>query len=284
MGGQHYFVSSVAPVCSSAWASSGALHVCVYLLPILACVLHHAVSQPLCPCGRMGGSSTCVLYRLAGDKCGGCQGKCLISDKGTFEVHIEKGMKHGSKVVLRGEAGCSEPGLQPGDVVLVVQQRDHDVFKRIHADLIYQKKVSLVEALCGTTFTIKQLDGRVLKVTTTPGEVIKPDCFKCINEEGMPVHGRSYLKGNMYIQFDVEFPDSLEPEQVAALQSVFPSSSNGVMDSDDTEDVSLSSVSNIQEELKSRASLGRSRGDAYGESDEDDDMPRGSQRVQCAQQ
>ena len=62
------------------------------------------------------------------------------------------------------------------------------------------------------------------------------------------------------------------------------SSSNGVMDSDDTEEVSLSSVTNIQEELKSRANLGKSGGDAY-ESDEDDEMgPRGSQRVQCAQQ
>ena len=46
--------------------------------------------------------------------CPTCKGKCLISEKKTFEVHIEQGMKQGSKVVLRGEAGCSEPGLAPG--------------------------------------------------------------------------------------------------------------------------------------------------------------------------
>jgi len=192
-------------------------------------------------------------------------------------------MKHGSKVVLRGEAGCSEPGLQPGDVVLVVQQKDHDTFKRVNADLIYEKKLTLVEALCGTTFTIKQLDGRVLKVVTTPGEVIKPDSFKCINEEGMPMQGRSYLKGNMYIRFNVEFPDTLEPQQIAALQSVFPNQSNGVMDLDDAEDVTLSNVANIQDELKSRAQMGRGGGDAY-DSDDDEDAPRSGQRVQCAQQ
>ncbi len=38
----------------------------------------------------------------------------------------------GSKIVLRGEAGCSEPGLQPGDVILMVQQKDHDYFKRVN--------------------------------------------------------------------------------------------------------------------------------------------------------
>eukprot|EP00983_Pelagomonas_calceolata_P066004 1148822-Pelagomonas_calceolata.AAC.3 len=38
----------------------------------------------------------------------------------------------GSKITLRGEAGCSEPGLQPGDVILMVQQKDHDYFKRVN--------------------------------------------------------------------------------------------------------------------------------------------------------
>ena len=33
-----------------------------------------------------------------------------------FEVHIEQGHKYGAKVVLRGEAGMSELGVQPGDV------------------------------------------------------------------------------------------------------------------------------------------------------------------------
>lgn len=38
----------------------------------------------------------------------------------------------GSKITLRGEAGCSEPGLQPGDVILMVQQKDHEYFKRVN--------------------------------------------------------------------------------------------------------------------------------------------------------
>lgn len=221
----------------------------------------------------------------AGDKCTACQGKCLISDKGTFEVHIEKGMKSGSKITLRGEAGCSEPGLQPGDVVLVVQQKEHDVFQRAHADLVFEKKLTLAEALCGTSFLIKQLDGRLLKVTTAPGQVIKPGSFQCIQEEGMPVHGRSYLKGNMYIHYDVEFPETLDAHQVAALRPIFPAAAeNGVgMDTDDAEEVHTTPVADIKEELRSRANLGRGAGEAY-DSEDDDDMPGRGQRVQCAQQ
>lgn len=83
--------------------------------------------------------------------------------------------------------------------------------------------ISLAEALCGTSFYVQHLDGRVLEVVTLPGEVIKPDSWKCINEEGMPVHGRPYEKGNLYIRFAVKFPESLSSEEVQQLKQVLPS-------------------------------------------------------------
>lgn len=58
------------------------------------------------------------------------------------------------------------------------------------------------------------------QVSTQPGEVIKPDSWKVIDGEGMPIEGSPYEKGNLYIQFDVKFPDRLEPEQVQALTQV----------------------------------------------------------------
>ena len=83
--------------------------------------------------------------------------------------------------------------------------------------------ISLAEALCGTSFYVQHLDGRVLEVVTLPGEVIKPDSWKCINEEGMPVHGRPYEKGNLYIRFSVKFPESLSSQEVQQLKQVLPS-------------------------------------------------------------
>jgi len=63
----------------------------------------------------------------------------LLPEKKIFEVHIEKGHKHNAKVVLRGEAGYSEPGIQPGDVIFVLEQKPHKTFKRIQADLVIEK-------------------------------------------------------------------------------------------------------------------------------------------------
>lgn len=108
---------------------------------------------------------------LAGDQCTGCKGKCLVPDKKTFDVHIEAGMKHGSRIPLRGEAGCSEPGLAPGDIILVVVQKEHDIFQRAGVDLVMERTISLSEALTGCSFTFKHLDGRVLRVAIPQGNI-----------------------------------------------------------------------------------------------------------------
>ena len=63
----------------------------------------------------------------------------LVPEKKVFEVHIEQGHKHASKIVLRGEAGRSEPNVEPGDVIFVLEQKQHKDFRRIHSDLVYEK-------------------------------------------------------------------------------------------------------------------------------------------------
>ncbi|ONM30834.1 Mitochondrial import receptor subunit TOM20-4 [Zea mays] len=48
------------------------------------------------------------------------------------------------------------------------------------------------------------------------------DSFKAINDEGMPMYQRPFMKGKLYIHFSVEFPDSLSPKQCKALEAVLP--------------------------------------------------------------
>eukprot|EP00878_Enallax_costatus_P040398 GHUV01046605.1.p2 GENE.GHUV01046605.1~~GHUV01046605.1.p2 ORF type:complete len:128 (-),score=24.97 GHUV01046605.1:113-496(-) len=99
-------------------------------------------------------SPTSFSMTPSGDRCSQCNGSCLVSEKKTFEVPIEPGMKNNQKITLRGEAGCTEPGLQPGDVILVLQQKEHDVFTRLPnpADIVMEKHISLRDALCGCRY------------------------------------------------------------------------------------------------------------------------------------
>jgi len=118
------------------------------------------------------------------DKCKDCRGEKTVAEEKILEVAIERGMKHGDKIKFSGE-GDQMPDIEPGDVICVLQQRPHALFKRDGPHLILKKKITLLEALTGFQFTIKQLDGRTLVVASEPGVVYKPGDVKGIESEGV---------------------------------------------------------------------------------------------------
>jgi len=70
-------------------------------------------------------------------QCGGQGYDCKMKqERQVLECAIEKGMKHGQKIVMRGEAD-QLPGTIPGDVVFVLAQEKHPLFFRKNDDLLY---------------------------------------------------------------------------------------------------------------------------------------------------
>jgi len=67
----------------------------------------------------------------------------------------------------------------------------------------------LAEALTGVDFTLTHLDGTNIRVKNNPGEVIKPDDLKTLEGKGLPFHKKSWEFGNLFIKFNVVFPDKL---------------------------------------------------------------------------
>lgn len=106
------------------------------------------------------------------DRCGTCKGKKVLSDKKLLEVHIDKGMKGGETIQFRGESDQS-PTAEPGDVIIVIEEKPHERFTRKDNDLIIEVDIDLLTALAGGQFAIKHLDERALLVKIEPGEVVK---------------------------------------------------------------------------------------------------------------
>lgn len=109
--------------------------------------------------------------------CGACggQGKSFktSSDREVLEVLIQKGSPDNHKVVFKEKAD-EHPDADTGDVIFVLKQQEHAVFKRRGADLYIERKISLVEALCGFELEVIHLDGRKLLIKTAPGDIVKP--------------------------------------------------------------------------------------------------------------
>ncbi|EJW72638.1 hypothetical protein WUBG_16454, partial [Wuchereria bancrofti] len=122
-----------------------------------------------------------------------------IRNESVLEVHIDKGMKDGQKIVFSGQ-GDQEVGITPGDVVIILDEQPHDTFVRKGHNLVMQVDLELVEALCGCTKSIATLDAR---------EVMKHGDMRTIISEGMPHYKNPFDKGDLLIQFAVRFPKKL---------------------------------------------------------------------------
>jgi DnaJ family protein A protein 2 len=111
-------------------------------------------------CDTCGGQGAVMEIRQIGPgmitqmqrPCSACQGQGTTAktknERKVVEVHIEKGAHHGQKVSFRGMAD-EMPGRETGDVHFVIQEKDHDVFKRKGADLLLMKDITLNQALTG---------------------------------------------------------------------------------------------------------------------------------------
>ncbi|XP_075049471.1 dnaJ homolog subfamily A member 1-like [Mixophyes fleayi] len=174
------------------------------------------------------------------DRCPVCNGRKVTREKKILSVHIDRGMKNRQKMIFH-EEGDQVPHSPPGDIVIVLEQREHPVFQRNNSDLLTIMEIELADALCGCRQRVRTLDGRSILVRSRPGEVIKPGDVKCIASEGMPVFRRPSERGNLIIQFKVKFPEPgwVPVEHLQQLQELFPSQAKPDLP-EETEEVDLS--------------------------------------------
>ncbi|KAK2588147.1 hypothetical protein KPH14_004197 [Odynerus spinipes] len=118
-------------------------------------------------------------------------------------IPIKPGIPTGTKIVYP-EMGDQGPAKIPADVVFVVEDRPHEVFRRDGSDLRMTIDVFLREALTGTVVTVNTLDDRILRISIT--SIITPELRKVIEGEGLPLPENIKERGNLILGFNVEFP------------------------------------------------------------------------------
>merc|ERR1712226_325765 len=231
--------------------------------------------------------AACQECRGKGEKispaflCTSCHGRKTEEEDNIMEVHIEKGMEHKEQITFHGK-GDEEPDVETGDVIIILSQKEDEVYTRNKNNLKMKLEIDLVDALCGMSREIETLDGRKLVVTSLPGELIKPDETKMIRGEGMPLRRMPFEKGDLFITFDIKYPDSgwghllaNDPEKVLNLTKLLPQRSIPMAQlNDDAEEVILEDRD---------LSQSRSRGGRGYDSDDDMEGHGHGQGVQCQQ-
>ncbi|KAK5191605.1 Type I HSP40 co-chaperone [Exophiala xenobiotica] len=209
------------------------------------------------------------------DRCKGCMGKKTIVERKVLHVHVDRGVKSGHKIEFRGE-GDQMPGVLAGDVVFEIEQKPHSRFQRKDDDLFYHAEIDLLTALAGGQIYIEHLDDRWLTVNIFPGEPITPGTIRVVKGQGMPSF-RHHDHGNLYIQFDVKFPEKSEIQNVEMLEQILPPRMQQKLPASDAmvEDYDLEEV-DVRQQARAQG--------VSGDDDEEDGIPAGAERMQCASQ
>lgn len=139
-----------------------------------------------------------------------------------LSIDIKPGWKKGTKITFP-EKGNQEPGVIPADLIFVVDEKPHLVFKRDGNDLIVDWEITLLEALTGKALELRTLDRRSLEIQLT--DIVKPGYEMVVPNEGMPISKEPSRKGNLRVKFDVKYPSRLTSEQKSDLKRVLGGSS-----------------------------------------------------------
>lgn len=144
-------------------------------------------------------------------------GEMKIHEEETLYINIPPGTDDNEMLVLQ-EKGNAASDQHKGDIKITIQVDNKTLFHRSGLDLIFRKSITLKEALCGFAFEIVHLNGKTLSLNNkTNPTIVRPNYRKIVGGLGMSRDGRT---GNLIIEFEVEFPETLTSDQIASLESL----------------------------------------------------------------
>ena len=135
-------------------------------------------------------------------------------------IDVKPGWKSGTKITFNQE-GDQSPNALPADVIFIIKDKPHPYFRRDGSDIKYTAKISLKEALTGNSIVkVPTLDGD--PVTVAIREIVKPTTQKRLSGRGLPLTKEPSKRGDLIIQFDIQFPAALPETTRQIIADILP--------------------------------------------------------------
>jgi molecular chaperone DnaJ len=163
------------------------------------------------PCSTCDGTGEMIL-----DKCPLCSGEGRVREEHTVSVTIPAGVSEGQYLTLSGEGNSGKRGGQPGDLIVIIQEKEHKYFTRDRENLYYDLQLSVSEAALGAEIEVPIIEGKVkLKVPagTQPGKKLM------LKDKGLPVLN-GYGKGDLIVRISVWIPTKLSKKSKELFESL----------------------------------------------------------------
>lgn len=154
--------------------------------------------------------------RIIKNKCTKCAGEGRIKGEETVKINIPSGVSNGNYITLRGQGNAGRRGGQAGDLIVLIEEKEHEKFEREGNNIYYNLNLSIPDAVLGTEVEVPTLKGKAkLKIEpgTQPGRLLRMGGKGIIglNNSGT---GDQLLRVNVYM------PKTLSEKEKKSIESL----------------------------------------------------------------
>ena len=170
--------------------------------------------------GQMQTASTCPSCGGKGKtitkKCTSCYGEGVVKAEEIVEINIPAGVSEGMQLSVSGKGNAPSGGGINGDLLIVIEEKEHPELIRHDNDLLYNLDISVPDAILGIPVEIPTLNGKVkVKIDsgTQSGKILR------LRGKGLPdVQG--YGHGDLLVKVNIFIPKNISRDEKKLLEKL----------------------------------------------------------------
>jgi molecular chaperone DnaJ len=176
---------------------------------VMNTMLGQMISANTCPtCGGDG--------KVIEQKCDVCYGEGRTMAKEEISVKIPAGVGEGMQLALSGKGNVPPRGGVAGDLLIVIEEIEHEELHRDGKNVIYELQINFADAALGTQMEVPTLKGKEkvkIEAGIQSGEVIRLKGKGLRDIEG-------YEKGDQLIHVVIFTPQNLTKQERELLEKL----------------------------------------------------------------
>jgi len=170
--------------------------------------------------GQMVSSATCSSCHGKGQiieqKCDVCHGDGVTLEEDVIELKIPGGVADGMQLAVSGKGNMPPGGGIPGDLLVVIEEIEHDELIREGNNVLYELYVSFSDAALGASVEVPTITGKAkinIKSGTQSGSILR------LRGKGVKdING--YGTGDLLVHVNVWVPKGLSKEETKILEEL----------------------------------------------------------------
>jgi molecular chaperone DnaJ len=183
------------------------------------------------PCGECGGRGTVTFGQggfavsrpcpaclgrgqVPSQRCPTCNGSGELRARRTVAIAVPAGVDSGSKIRLKGQGGKGPHNGPSGDLLITFQVQSDRFYRREALDLVAPVPINIAQATLGSRVSVKTLDGKKVAIRIPPGT----SSGRRFRVRGQGIE-REGARGDLIVEVEVQVPETLTPEQEAAMRA-----------------------------------------------------------------